>query len=102
MRVNRKYVKQITKNAFPNVAIVRDATMEYNCHAYVHAERHAWSEKIDQFLADDYEQYTPGTLLVDMAVVYVKNGVIQHSGFITKTDGKFVQEVSQNGDNPPR
>ena len=78
---------------FPAASVVRDATCTYNCHGYAHAARHAWFNSVDQFLADDYEQYTPATLQVDDRVVYTNGGVVQHSGIITQTVGSTAQQI---------
>jgi hypothetical protein len=89
----RAQLKSMVETDFKPARVVRDATMTYNCHAFVHANRHAWFQDIGPFLRDDYYQYTPGTLLVGDAVVYVKDNQITHSGFITQLIGNQIIEL---------
>src|SRR5262249_12490922 len=78
---------------FPGAVVVGNATRTYNCHAFVHASAHAWFNDISPFLRDDYYQFTPGTLQLNDAVVYVKNGLITHSGFIIQLSGNSVSRI---------
>jgi hypothetical protein len=71
---------------------VHPATRTYNCHAYVHAQSHAWFNYIDKFLKDDYYPYSPGYAPSDGlkngdVCIYVKDNQITHSAFITNTNG---------------
>jgi len=73
--------------------VVGNATRTYNCHAFVHAGSHAWFNDISPFLKDDYYQFTPGQLQINDAVVYVKDGQITHSGFITQLAGNSILKI---------
>jgi hypothetical protein len=72
-------LKSIVETQYRPAKVVRDATRTYNCHAFAHANRHAWFNQIDQFLKDDYYQYTPGQLRLNDICVFVKDGQLTHS-----------------------
>ena len=89
----RAQLKAMVEKNYPGAAVVRDATRTYNCHAYVHAQRHAWFNDIAPFLNDDYYPFTPGQLQLNDAVVYVKDAQITHSGFIIQLNGNQIIKV---------
>lgn len=89
----RQALKSQVESQYSPAKVVRDATRTYNCHAFAHANRHAWFNEITQFLRDDYFQFTPGTLRVGDVVVYVNNGELTHSGVITQLSNNKPTEV---------
>lgn len=89
----RQALKNQVESQYSPARVVRDATRTYNCHAFAHANRHAWFNEITQFLRDDYYQFTPGTLRVGDVVVYVKNGELTHSGVITQLSNNRPTEI---------
>lgn len=89
----REQLKREVESGFSGAVVVRDATRTYNCHAYVHAQRHAWFNDITRFIEDDYYPFTPGTLQVNDAVVYVKNNQITHSGSVIGLSGNQITRV---------
>jgi hypothetical protein len=60
-------------------------------------QAHAWFDLIEQFLKDDYYPFTPGTLRINDAVVYVKDGYVTHSGFIIQLSGNTISRIRSNG-----
>lgn len=89
----RQALKNQVESQYSPARVVRDATRTYNCHAFAHANRHAWFNEITQFLRDDYYQFTPGALRVGDVVVYVKNGELTHSGVISQLSNNRPTEV---------
>lgn len=89
----RQELKNKVEREYSPAKVVRDATLTYNCHAFAHANRHAWFNEITQFLRDDYYQFTPGTLKINDIVVYVKNGELTHSGVITQLSNNRPTEI---------
>ncbi|MET4220218.1 hypothetical protein ABIB00_005446 [Bradyrhizobium sp. LB14.3] len=86
-------LKAEVERNYSGAVVVGTSTRTYNCHAFVHASAHAWFNDIGPFLRDDYYLFTPGTLQLNDAVVYVKNGQITHSGFIIQLSGNSVARV---------
>ncbi|WP_137106049.1 DUF7689 domain-containing protein [Azospirillum argentinense] len=86
-------LKAEVERSYPGATVIGNATRTYNCHAFVHASSHAWFNDIGPFLRDDYFPFTPGTLRTNDAVVYVKDGQITHSGFITQLSGNTILRV---------
>lgn len=89
----KEQLRRQIEQQFPGARAVRDPTKTYNCHAYAHAQGHAWFNDIRPFLQDDYYPFTPGTLRVDDIVVYVKDDQITHSGVIKTLNGNTIVEV---------
>lgn len=87
-----KYKQAVEKDYRP-AKVVRPSTRKYNCHAYGHANRHAWFNDIKRFIEDDYFPYTPGTLQVDDIVIYVKNNQITHSAKISSLNGNRIKKL---------
>ncbi len=85
--------KNYVETKFRPAKVVRDATASYNCHAFAHANRHAWFNEITKFLQDDYYQFTPGQLRVGDVCVYVKGGQLTHSAVITVLSGNAIIEL---------
>jgi hypothetical protein len=85
--------KNYVETQFNPAKVVRDATASYNCHAFAHANRHAWFNEITKFLEDDYYQFTPGQLRVGDVCVYVKGGELSHSAVITVLAGNTIVEL---------
>lgn len=87
-------LKKKVESQYSPAKVVRDATRTYNCHAFVHANRHAWFHEITQFLRDDdYIPVTPDLVRVGDVVVYAKNGELTHSGVITQLSNGRPTEV---------
>ena len=86
-------LKAEVERNYAGAVVVGNATRAYNCHAFVHASSHAWFNDINPFLRDDYYQFTPGTLQLNDAVVYAKDGQITHSGFIIQLAGNSILKV---------
>ncbi|SDX54073.1 DUF7689 domain-containing protein [Nitrosomonas oligotropha] len=86
-------IRRQIESQFAGARAVRDATKTYNCHAFAHAQGHAWFDDIRPFLQDDYYPFTPGTLRIDDVVVYVKENQVTHSGFIKVLNGNTIVEV---------
>lgn len=86
-------LKAEVERNYSGAIVIGTATRNYNCHAFVHASSHAWFNDIGPFLRDDYYQFTPGTLQINDAVVYVKDGQITHSGFIVQLAGNSIIKV---------
>lgn len=86
-------IKAWIERDFAGAIVVGGSTRRYNCHGFVHASAHAWFEDLGPFLRDDYYQFTPGTLQLNDAIVYVKNGSITHSGFIIQLSGNSIVRV---------
>lgn len=89
----REQLKREVESQYSGTVVVRDATRTYNCHAYVHAQRHAWFDDITKFIEDDYYPFTPGTLRINDAVVYVKDNQITHSGYIIGLNNNQITKV---------
>lgn len=89
----KNQIRSQIEREFPGARTVRDATKTYNCHAFAHAQGHAWFDDIRPFLEDDYYPFTPGTLRIDDIVVYVKDNQITHSGFIKVLNGNTIVEI---------
>lgn len=86
-------LKAEVERNYAGAVVVGTATRNYNCHAFVHASSHAWFNDIGPFLRDDYYQFTPGTLQLNDAVVYVKDGQITHSGFIVQLAANNILKI---------
>lgn len=86
-------LKAEVERNYSGARVIGTSTKTYNCHAFVHASSHAWFNDIGPFLRDDYYPFTPGTLRLNDAVVYVKDGQITHSGFIIGLSGNTVTRV---------
>ena len=89
----QRYLRERVEREYAGARVVRDATATYNCHAYAHAQRHAWFNLIDQFIEDDYYPFSPGQLLIGDIVVYASAGSITHSGVITRLSATGIVEV---------
>lgn len=98
----RAQLKAEVERNYSGAVVVADATRTYNCHAFVHASAHAWFNDISTFLQDDYYPFTPGTLQINDAVVYVKDGQITHSGFIIQLSGNTILRVRSKWGAYPR
>jgi hypothetical protein len=86
-------IKAWIERDFAGAVVIGESTRRYNCHGFVHAFAHAWFEDLSPFFRDDYERFTPGTLQLNDAVVYVKNGSITHSGFIIQLSGNTIIKI---------
>lgn len=90
--INAQLKAEVERN-YRGAIVVGSATLRYNCHGFVHASSHAWFNDIGPFLRDDYYLFTPGNLQINDAVVYVKDGLITHSGFIIQLSGNNIIKV---------
>jgi len=89
----REQLKRTVESDYSPARVVRSATRKYNCHAYGHANRHAWFNDIKRFIEDDYYPFTPGTLRVNDIVVYVKDDAITHSAKIISLNGNSISKL---------
>lgn len=89
----RAQLRKIVERDYSPARVVRPSTRKYNCHAFAHAGSHAWFNEIQKFLEDDYYPFTPGQLLIDDIVVYVKNGSITHSAKIISLSGNVITQL---------
>ncbi len=89
----REQLKRKVESDYSPARVVRPATRKYNCHAYGHANRHAWFNEIKRFIEDDYYPFTPGRLQVGDIVVYVKDNAITHSAKIISLSGNSISKL---------
>lgn len=82
---NTAAIEQQVRNQYPGAVPIMPATERYNCHAYAHANSHAWFDTPADFLADDCVKVT-GPLAIQPGdrYIYAASGVITHSAVVLR------------------